>query len=360
MKGKTRQANIELLRIVAMFMVVVLHYLVKGQAAVSLVENPGVLNHVLWLIKAFCIVTINVYVIISGYFLLEAQWKVSRVITLWLQTLVYSIGVPVVCLLLGMEEIKGWGMYDWINVIFPVQMEHYWFITAYVVMYLLVPVLSYGVKNISKKQHQWVIVGLLFLFCVPKTMLPFYIPTDRYGYDFGWFICLFLIASYLRLYEIPFINNIKRAITVYAVAAVGIWAISVVCAFLGRKGLPLAYMMDMAYCYNHLFVLIASVALFQTFRYIHIPEGKIAKIICGISPYTLGVYLLHENLALRTKWPFWVGIEAVRDRWSVIPHMILMVIAVFAAGVMVDIVRACLFQSIEKTYKKLFASKTAK
>ena len=360
MKGKTRQANIELLRIVAMFMVVVLHYLVKGQAAVSLVDNPSVLNHVLWLVKALCIVTINVYVLISGYFLLKATWKISRVITLWLQTLVYSVGVPVVCLLLGMEEIREWGIYDWINVIFPVQMEHYWFITAYVVMYLLVPVLSAGVKHMNQKQHLWVIVGLLCVFSLPKSILPIYIPTDRYGYDFGWFVCLFLIAAYLRLYGISWLNQKRKAFAIYAIGILGIWCISVVCGFLARKGMPLAYMMDMAYCYNHLLVLIASVALFMGFLQVEMSSGKLTNIIHRVAPYTLGVYLLHENLALRTKWQFWAGVEAVRDTWSVMPHMIFTAIAVFIAGVMVDVVRACLFKSIEKTYKKLFASKTAK
>ena len=180
MKGKERQANIELLRIIAMLMVVTLHYLIKGQAAVSLVEETGILNVLLWFLKAMCIVTINVYVLISGYFLLEAKWKLSRLVTLWLQVMFYSLGVPLVCLALGVGDVNAWGLYDWVNVIFPVQMEHYWFITAYVVLYLLVPVLSMGVKKLNRKQHGMVIVGLLMVFSIPKSLLPIGIPTDRF------------------------------------------------------------------------------------------------------------------------------------------------------------------------------------
>ena len=44
MKEKARQANIELLRIIAMIMVVLLHYLVKGEAAVSLADNFSFAN----------------------------------------------------------------------------------------------------------------------------------------------------------------------------------------------------------------------------------------------------------------------------------------------------------------------------
>lgn len=360
MKGKARQANIELLRIVAMLMVVVLHYLVKGQAAVSLVENTSMINAVLWLVKALCIVTINVYVLISGYFLLEANWKILRLVNLWFQTLFYSVGVPLVCLCLGIGGIEQWGMYDWINVLLPVQMEHYWFITAYVVLYLLVPVLSAGVKQMTKKQHQLVIAGLLLVFSIPKTIIPIYIPIDRYGYDFGWFMCLFLIAAYIRMYGMPFFNRTSKSLAIYLLSVLGIWGISVVCGILSRKGLPLAYMMDMAYCYNHLLVLIASVALFYVFKFIKVPQGMISDLICKISSYTLGVYLLHENLAVRTKWQFWAGIENVRNGFEIIPHMIITVLAVFVAGIIVDFVRECIFKFVKKIWKKFFAGKVAK
>ena len=351
MKQKARQANMELLRIVAMGMVVVLHYLIKGEAAVSLVENFTVVNIVLWLVKAFCIVTINVYVLLSGYFLLEARWKVTRLLKLWAQVLFYSIGVPVVCFALGIGEVRQWGLYDWINVLFPVQMEHYWFITAYVVLYLLIPVLSIGVKHITQKQHRLVITGLLLVFSIPKTILPIYIPTDRYGYDFGWFVCLFMIAAYLRMYGIPFLNKKKNALITYIVSVFGIWGIGGACAILSRKGLPFAYMMDMAYCYNHLLVLAASVALFYVFMYIRIPEGKISHLICKVSAYTLGVYLLHENQAVRTKWQFWAGIEHVRNGFEILPHMIVTVLAVFVAGIVVDFVRDCIFKAAVRGWK---------
>ena len=357
MKGKARQANIELLRITAMVMVVILHYFVKGGAENSLVEDTGAVNLIVWALKGLCIVTINLYVLISGYFLLEAKWKWSRLVNLWFQTMFYSLGVPVVCLLLGVGEVPQWGIYDWINVIFPVQMEHYWFITAYAILYLFVPVLSVGVKQMTKKQHQVVIAGLLMIFSLPKTLLPVLIPTDRYGYDFGWFLCLFMIASYIRLYGISFFHSKRKSIAVYFAAAAGMWLISLVCGLLSRKGLPLSYMMDMPYCYNHFLVLVAAVALFYAFSYIRIPPGKVADMICRISSYTLGVYLLHENLAVRTQWQFWAGIEKVRGGFGMFAHMIITVIGVFIVGIMVDFVRDCVFKFVIRMWNTYLSEK---
>lgn len=360
MKVKARQANIELLRIIAMLMVVTLHYLIKGQATVSLVDDTGILNLLLWFLKAFCIVTINVYVLISGYFLLDAKWKISRLLTLWLQVMFYSVGVPFVCLMLGIGEVNTWGLYDWVNVLFPIQMEHYWFVTAYVVFYLLVPALSMGVKKMNRKQHGLVIAGLLLVFSIPKSILPIGIPTDRYGYDFGWFLCLFMVAAYIRMYGISFLNRKKRAFGLYIISVCGILGISLLYGLLSRKGLSFTYAIDMTYCYNHILVLVASVALFCGFQYIKIPQGKVGNIICRISPYTLGVYLLHENLAIRSKWQFMAGIERVRGGFEIFPHMIITVFAIFIAGIAVDFVRDCIFKVVQRVSKHFFAGRIAR
>lgn len=360
MKQRTRQANMELLRIVAMLMVVVLHYLIKGGATPSLVEDTGIINMITWYLSALCIAAVNVYVLISGYFLLEAKWKVSRLISLWFQMLFYSIGVPIVCLALGVGDVDEWGLYDWINVIFPIQMEHYWFITSYVVLYLFVPILSAGVKQLTKRQHEIVIAGLLLVFTIPKTIFPIIIPTDRNGYDFGWFLCLFVIAAYIRIYGIPFFDKKRKAFGVYFLSVTAIWLISIGCGLLSRKGLALEHAMNMPYCYNHLLVLIAAVGLFYAFSYIRIPGGIVSNIICKVSGYTLGVYLLHENLAIRYEWQLMAGIEQVRERFVIFPHMIVTVIAVFVAGVLVDYVRDCIFKEVIHLWEKVFAGKIAK
>ena len=41
MGTKNRQANFELLRVIAMLMVVTMHYLIKGNVAVSMAEDGG-------------------------------------------------------------------------------------------------------------------------------------------------------------------------------------------------------------------------------------------------------------------------------------------------------------------------------
>ena len=98
--GKSkRQANFELLRICAMFMVVVMHWLFNSR---SLPENGRPLDNIgvrAVFLESFCLVAVNAYVLISGYFLSEAHFSWRRVITVIAQTCFYTIFIPPVLVL---------------------------------------------------------------------------------------------------------------------------------------------------------------------------------------------------------------------------------------------------------------------
>ena len=84
-----RQAGIELLRCIAMLMVITLHYLDKGGVLIPLSQKQSPAGYAAWLLEAFCIVAVNVYVLISGYFLVEAGFRVKRILLLAAQVLFY-------------------------------------------------------------------------------------------------------------------------------------------------------------------------------------------------------------------------------------------------------------------------------
>ena len=107
MQKKERMANLEVLRCVAMMMVVVLHYLGKGGLLPDLTVPLSVQDMVAWLLEAFCIVAVNVYMMISGYFLCESSFKLSRLLTLWLQLWLYSVGIGVLAVVTGISIARA-------------------------------------------------------------------------------------------------------------------------------------------------------------------------------------------------------------------------------------------------------------
>ena len=103
-------------------------------------------------LEAFCLVAVNVYVLISGYFLSEAQFAWRRVMTVICQTLFYTILIPpalALCGILPLSELTD--VYRLQKGVFPVQSGHYWFVSAYVVMCLLSPFLNEGINASGKK-----------------------------------------------------------------------------------------------------------------------------------------------------------------------------------------------------------------
>lgn len=347
-----RQANFELLRIVAMVMIIILHYLGKGNIITPYRENASVFNYIGWLIEAFCIVCVNCYVLISGYFLVESGWKPRRILSLEAQILFYSVLIPIAMLCTRMIVWSEISVYDWAKYIFPMQSELYWFATHYMVLYLFVPILAAGVQKLEKKTLQIIILFLLLLFSVGKTILPINLAIDMNGYHYGWFLYLFLVAAYIRKYGIPWLEKGKRGLVIYIVMCVGVWAVSAFCGMVERKTGSVYSYTNMPYSYNHFFVFAGSVGLFCMFMKLRIKEGKAAFWIRKLAPYTFGIYLLHNHILIADKWMVWMGIEKVRGTWLFIPHMIACVLVVYLIGTIVDFARAYLFAQIGKLWEK--------
>ena len=351
MGNKSRQVNYEALRILSMFMIIAMHYLQKGGVLLPLSEDRGIVNLLAWLVETFCIGAANLYVLLCGYFLMEASWRWKKLVSLVAQVLFYSLGVSLVCLALGIGGVRNWSLYDWATVILPLQSEHYWFATAYFGLYLFVPVLQAGVKQLTKRQLEIVLACMLIFFSLEKTFSPVALAYDRYGYDLGWFICLFLIATYLRLYgeELP---KGRTAGMVYAWLGVLIWLLGLVLGNLTQKGLPLSYMGDMLYSYNHLLVLLLSLALFRAFKGLTVLFKWMEKWILALSPCCFGVYLLHEHIAIRYLWPRWLGVDKVGRSLLFLPHMLVCIIIIFGVGAAVEHLRSRIFALVIKKLER--------
>ncbi len=352
---KKRIVSIELLRIISMMMVVMLHYLSKGELLTPFLEEFDVNGYIAWLLESFCIVAVNVYMLISGYFLAEAKWKLSRLLELVCQVLFYGVGVAVLLLLTGVISIGDMDIYRLSQYVLPINMEHYWFATVYVGMYMFAPVLAAGVKSMEKKQLQVTIVLLLLFYSVMKTVSPVALTVDEKGYDVIWFMCVFLVAAYIRLYGFPVLNSVGRGIAGYlgGVLLIFGWSMALrqVCLSTG----VLKSVVQNAYHYNHVFNLLAAVALFCGFIHWNIPgEGKLARLICKIAPYTFGVYLLHEHVEVRFLWPLWCGAGAEESPIMMVVRAFASVLLVFAVGILVDMLRGKLFELVKKNWGNLF------
>lgn len=350
-------ANLELLRCGAMMMVVVLHYLGKGELLADLTgDRMGIGETLAWLLECFCIVAVNVYMLISGYFLCTSSFKISRLIRLWLQVWVYSVVFGLFGALSGVMTGTEFDAHFLLTLIFPVSMGHYWFMTAYVFLYLLLPFVGMAVRKMDRRQMQMALGLLLFAFCLLKSVLPLRLEMDGKGYDCLWYLCVFLTAAYIRRFGISFLEKKRRCLLLYAGCCLLIFVGTFLLRAIYLRTGGLGRMLGMCLEYNHILALLAAVGLFGFFAGMDL-QGKGAGLVNRIGPYTLGVYLLHENLGFRYTWQSWLGagkVAGAMNEGGIWAAVVLIfwtaaaVICVFVCGILVDIVRKWVFGILHK------------
>lgn len=347
-----RMANLELLRCVAMMMVVVLHYLGKGNLLADL-TGPQLTGAELaaWLLECFCIVAVNVYMFISGFFLCTSSFKVSRLIQLWLQVWVYSVGIGLVGAFTGVMVGTDVDTHFLLTLLFPVSMGHYWFMTAYIFLYLLLPFVGMAARKMEKRQMQVALALLLLTFCIVKSVLPVRFEMDGQGYDCLWYLCVFLTAAYIRRFGSALFEKRWLGPVLYVGGCVLIFASTLLLRGIYLRSGSLGRMVKYCMEYNHILPFLAAAGLFFIFYRIKI-NGKTAELINRVAPYTLGVYLLHENLGLRYTWQNWFGAGKVAEAmanggidacgllllWTAVAAA-----GVFTCGVLTDVVRKQVF-----------------
>ena len=323
MEGKKeRQLNYEVLRIIAMLMIVCLHYLSRS----GLLGDParadmGAADYTVWLAEAFCIVAVNVYVLISGYFGVDAQRGTTlltagdvlkRPLRIWRIAFFYSTAIGAIAFLMGMWEFDIYRIFTYI---FPVVTEHYWFVTSYIILCLFMPFLNGGLTLLGKRGAYALLMGMLVIFSIAKTVIPMQLPWDKYGYDAYWFVTLYLTGAVLRRYGTPGLQRRGRVFAVYLISVLLIFASFVGIRTVFLKTGRLENMIHYAYTYNHLFCYMGAIGLFLAFAQ---REGggirleRFRRVIELFSGATFGVYLLHEHIDIRERWTTWFPGDAAQ------------------------------------------------
>lgn len=343
---KKRQPEYEVLRVVSMLMVIVLHYLSKGGLLTSLLTGASVSDGFLWLLEFLCIGCVNVYVLISGYFMSDNHFSAVKVLKLWGQVFFYSILVATIMLVSGIEDYhKYTNLHELLYYFCPVSMGHYWFATSYIVLYLLSPVLAFAAGKLDKKQLGITVAFLLGVFCLIKTIFPFELAFDDRGIGVMWFICLFLTATYIRRFGSPIGKTKVSALFLYLFSAVMAWVClygaSIMYSNTGKYERYLSIFLEN----NSIFVFGASLGLFLLFGQIKLKENAFIRFLARIAPYTFGVYLLHEHNMVNYKWPEWLRVGETYGAYRVL-HLILCVLIIFCIGIIVDFIRALIFKLI--------------
>lgn len=342
---KKRNEGIELLRIISMIMILILHYLGHG----GVLDNLSLNNfnyYIVWILEGICFVAVNVYVLITGYFMYTSNFKLKKLIILWLQILFYSASIYLILYLLGFVSINFTNL---LKVFTPITSTMYWFATVYMCLYILSIFLNKFLKNLNKKEHITLIIILAIMFSIIPTVNIYGAWLNfGSGYGIAWFIVLYIVAAFIRKYynrkhisKRLVINYIIFTLLTPISKFILVWLQRTILSnFISTETIKI--LESKIYSYNAIFVFLSSICIFLIFLN-HKPKF-IKKFILRISPLTFAVYLIHDNEFLRGI--LWSYINPIHNIKYIYIHLPLTVILIFFVCIIIDYIRNLVFNKL--------------
>ncbi len=336
-----RDTNFELLRIISMIMVIILHFNNFGGILNNVSPNSKTYFLVNFLEYA-CIIAVNLYVMISGYYMIKSKMKIKKIIQLELEVIFYSVFIYLAVVLCKQEIFS---VKKLIKSFFPILTNQYWFMTAYMGLYILSPFVNKLVNNLSKKEYTVLLLILTVLFSIIKSIYPYNNTFEANGgYGLTWFIYLYLLAGYIRLH---WNKNIKKYKLVIAYMVIIFSQVILKKTNLSIIKTYLAYSLQ----YNSILVLIASVSVFLLFKNIKIENKKINNLILAISPLTLAIYLIHVHKSFNDiLWEKLLHpVTYLSSGWTLMIALIVDVAIIFTVCCIIEKLRVMLFNLVGRT-----------
>lgn len=347
-----RESGIELFRCVLMFMIIFLHMLIHGVNGDIYSFRAGEFFETTLLESWFCIlcmVAVNCYVMISGYFGIKT--KTTKLVKTYLPVLFYSFFIAFIFFICKKIQIK-----ELLLSCIPVVRVTYWFATCYIFLCLISPILNYVAEQFFRTKYFYFIICLFLLITwIPKVCISLKQVLGLSSLGFSQVIIAYLIGRCIRNFEnteikVKFIKTVydeRKTVDflLYLVFSMVTFLMTVLLYKITRKNywFPLS-------SYASPFTMAASFFLFQCFKKIKIGSHKILNLF-GKS--TFGIYLIHENPLMRPVIYSFFHAYSFKFNKLLIPYVIMSSLLILLWGGVIDMLRQKCFWVVEKAYRRL-------
>ncbi len=304
-------------------------------------EHPGAANSLFFFVfGAWGKVAINCFVLITGYFMCKSHITVKKFLKLFLQIETYNIVFYFVFMFSGYESFSVSGFLKHILIVKNIDSG---FVSAFIVFFLFIPFLNILLNHLNEKMHIRLILLCLFLYTFLSTMSYFSFSV-KMNYV-SWFVVVYFIASYVRLYPRRLYENTK----IWAVLSI----VSIVFSIISILG-SLRFIWRDPYYFiadsNKILAIVTAFCLFMFFKNVKIPYIKLINVVASAS---FGVLLIHANSDVMRQW-LWrdtLNNAAVfKTQWCYL-HFVCSVIGIYVICTCIDLLRIYL---LEKPFFKLY------
>ena len=356
---KERESGVELLRIILMLQVIFLHISNFGEFASINKDWGGMHELVYWVMQTLCRCPVYVFMIISGYFSVTSKatmttiWKKAGVV--YLPMIFYSL---VLTLVMGATSFIDLSGADIIKSFFPVTSGIWYFMTVYLLVLILSPVVNSALTKLSKKDFQILLGVLFFLFSIWQVLanvepIGNIIRTSSIieatkGRGIYGFLFMYIIGAYLRLHK----EREEKIAWKYLFLYAGLALFDVEFVYVS-KGVP--FLENYVKVINHNnapVAILQGICLFLFFRTLRFKS----RIINRISNHNLGVYMIHEHWLVRPVVWDKIFVATQNPLFYSSPFYLIKIygimFAIYISCWVIDFARGYLFDTVKKLKKR--------
>lgn len=201
---KKRQSNLELLRIMTMLLIIADHYVansgIKDLFDYSNANRNMVFLHI-W--SEWGKTAINCFILISGYFMCTSRLTIERYLKVYLTAKGYKIIIFVALAIVGIQTVSFESIYSLVFCYFL--RADIGFTGSFLIFYLFIPFYNLLLEKLDKTMHKKLVFMLLFFYSVLPTFFSNGAMTD----PIIWYMTLYFVAAYIRLYPADWMKNNK-------------------------------------------------------------------------------------------------------------------------------------------------------
>lgn len=273
---------------------------------------------------------INCFVLITGYFMCKSNITLKKFIKLLLEIQFYKIIIYFIFIVTGYETFS---IKTFIKTILPIYTIGAQFTDSFLVFFLFIPFINKLIKSLNKKEH----LRLIMLSVIVYTILPTILLANVVLSYVSWFMIIYFIASYIRIYP----NYVFEKRKLWGILTISMLLVSWFSVLAGiwvedKIGYRLWYFFIADS--NKILALLTSICAFLYFKNLKLPYNKI---INTVSASTFGVLMIHANSDTMRQW-LWRDLlnnVGYYDSNLLIIHAIGSVIIIYLICTVIDILR---------------------
>lgn len=300
---KERESGIELYKVIAIFLIVLSHViqtLTEPNYVLGIGEGTFIniatattdLNVLLLALFRICgALGNNMFFICSAWFLVNSKKMslkkvIHMILDVWIINMIVFWGLHAI----GIQ----FQVSDTVRTFFPTTFANNWYITCYLLFYLIYPFLNRMLEQLNISEH-FALTSFLFMIYFIIPVLPLEEINLFFANELVIFLATYVIVSFIKIYKNEWTENLKLNKGILFVSIVSYVVLILSVDYLGLRTNYFLNRLVRWNMNNSLFMFLIAFSSFNMMK----KKKFINRTINYFSSLSLLVYIFHENLAFR-------------------------------------------------------------